>query len=364
MRTRNLVSHARRGFTLVELLVVIAIIGVLVALLLPAVQAARESARRMSCQNKLKQIGLACQTHHDVQKHFPTSVGQWAEERDITGKWIGPDGGSRDRNNGGPGWSGHGWITQILPQVEEQALYDGMKEGFTGNFNARGSGRGMGKRVIRPLVEQQLAVFSCPSDPSAVVSQEQFHWVSGGTSGIPIATTSYKGCIGDSIIPEGEGGAQAPGERNGPFGQADSLDLPDYTRVGSPNCHNTADCNGVIWRNTYFRPVALRHVIDGASKTIVAGECVVSQDFHSAAYFADGDWATAGIPLNYFEFDANPDDIKQEWYKFRGFKSLHPGGAQFVYGDGSVHFLQEDISTAAYRSLATRNGEEVFGENL
>src|SRR5258705_994589 len=108
----------RAAFTLVELLVVIAIIGILVALLLPAVQAAREAARRMSCSNNIKNIGLACISYHDAKKHLPTSVGQWAEEVDRNHVWIGPSGGSLSVANGGPGWSGKGWIVEILPYIE------------------------------------------------------------------------------------------------------------------------------------------------------------------------------------------------------------------------------------------------------
>ena len=111
-----------RGFTLVELLVVIAIIGILVALLLPAIQAAREAARRTSCSNNLKNLGLAVLTHHDAMKHFPVSNGAaYAGES--------PPGVTQ---------SAAGWILNTLPQLEEQSLYDQFKAGgaFEGQFEA------------------------------------------------------------------------------------------------------------------------------------------------------------------------------------------------------------------------------------
>ncbi|QDU90231.1 hypothetical protein Pla175_36330 [Pirellulimonas nuda] len=342
----------KSGFTLVELLVVIAIIGILVALLLPAVQAAREAARRISCSNAMKNVGLAALNYEVSAKHLPISIHQWSEERDINGKYFGK---SRDVATGGDGYCGKGWIVDILPQLEEQALYDGMKPGFVGDFTKSLAGRGMGLRAIREnYIGQQLKVLTCPSDPSATTSTQQFYW-----QGIEVATSSYKGCIGDSIIPEGENAAQDPGSTSSPFGNGDGHVTPAPPAIGSPNAHNTVDCNGVLFRNSYYRPVRLSKITDGTSKTFLAGESVISQDFHSAAYFSDGDWATCGIPLNYFALDASEDDLKREWYKGRGFKSLHPGGAQFVMVDGSVHFVNEDIDTLNFRGLATRAGDEV-----
>jgi prepilin-type processing-associated H-X9-DG protein len=281
---------------------------------------------------------------------------QWNEERDRncifyqTGTKSAPSTGSLDPPNG-MGYQGKGWIVDILPYIEEQARYDGIESGLKssapGGFTARpNSGRGLGAMPIRPFITEQLPILSCPSDESARPSAEMWYW-----DGILVSTTSYKGCIGDSVInSKGCETSSPPGDT--PF--------PDF---GSHlDCHNTADCNGLIWRNTYYRPVEFRKVEDGTSKTFMIGEGVVSQDFHSAAYFSDGDWATCGIPLNFFVIPQPEVSNRQQWWQHgRGFKSMHPGGAQFAMADGSVHFVTENIDHNMYRGLSTRNGAEAAG---
>jgi prepilin-type N-terminal cleavage/methylation domain-containing protein len=339
---------ARSAFTLVELLVVIAIIGILVALLLPAIQAAREAARRSSCVNNLKNIGLACVNFHDTNKHLPVSISQWPEDKNRKGVWIGPTKGKMHPDNKGPGYNGKGWTVDILPPMEEAAMYDVIMEGLKNSTGEKSfsissptAGNGMGHGSIRHIVRQQLAWLSCPSDPSAQPSGSQWGWSFGGR--VITGTTSYKGCLGDSVITSGTG---------------DDSPFPDFG--SKPDCHNTVECNGLFWRGTYFNPIPLRRVTDGTSKTFMVGEGVVEQDYHSAAYYADGTWASCGIPLNFFIVPATEESIKAppQWMQARGFKSLHPGGAQFVMGDGSVHFVNESIDHDIYRGLSTRDGGE------
>ncbi len=349
-------SSNRGAFTLVELLVVIAIIGILVALLLPAVQAAREAARRIGCSNNLHNIGLACLGFNDQNNHLPTSINQWGEdfvwEETRSGwekVWIGPDGGAAAQRNGGPGQNGKGWIVDILPQMEEQAMYDQITANYLGDYSCQPrGGDGMGAMEIRDLVKTQLPWLSCPSDSSAVPSDQQWWW--GTRYPVFTATTSYKGVAGDTVV------CKLTSET---ASQPYCTDTPWPDLGSQPDCQNTAGCNGLLWRNTYVRPVTLRKITDGMSKTFMVGEGVVSQDFHSAAFFADGSWASCGIPLNFFLIGVPEEEVKTEhWNEVRGFKSLHPGGAQFVMADGSVHFVNESIDHDMYRGLATRDGGE------
>ena len=274
------------------------------------------------------------------------------EEQDITGKKLSPTGGSRDATKGGPGYNGKGWIVDILPPMEEAALNDAIMKALDDpsatikdfRITTPTVGGGMGHPSIRTKLEQQLPWLSCPSDPSAVPSTRQWYWTFANN--VITATTSYKGSIGDSLLSTNS----VPGSKSSAFG-------PD---IGSPDCHNTVSCNGLFFRNSHFRPVKLSKVTDGMSKTFMVGEGVVEQDYHSAAFFADGDWATCGIPFNYFIIPPDETVIKssEEWHKARGFKSLHPGGAQFVMGDGSVQFINESINHDVYRGLSTRDGGE------
>ncbi|MAT69096.1 MAG: hypothetical protein CMJ58_06175 [Planctomycetaceae bacterium] len=343
-------SNQCRGFTLVELLVVIAIIGVLVALLLPAVQAAREAARRMSCANNVKNLALAVQNFHDATKHLPYGIdyGRYGPENEITAP--------NNRMNVTPSkWAkndnltGKGWIVDVLPQLEQQPLYDGMKPGFqyepnqSKNFSAGGrGGSGMGNITIRQFIAQQIPVLSCPSDPSGGVREDQWHW-----GNVATATTNYKGVIGDPKIGMTFGA-------NGEWSKSGD----DYWG-SEPDCFESINCPGLFWRFSYYNPINFKEISDGLSNTFLIGEAVVEQDFHSAAYFSDGDWASCNQQLNYFVL-AEPDQIKNDfWFDVRGFRSRHPGGAHFAMADASVQFVGEDIDHLIYRGLSTKAGGEI-----
>jgi prepilin-type N-terminal cleavage/methylation domain-containing protein len=348
---------ARDGFTLVELLVVIAIIGILVALLLPAIQAAREAARRSQCANNLKNIALACINYHDTYRRIPYSISAWPDDERYWDEKQNPPilivTNAADRKmlpaNGGPGYNGKGWTVDILPAMEETDIYDAIMQALedstgTKQFVILGptSGNGMGHASIRQTVRNQLPWFSCPSDASGgKESSQQFFWDIPAGRGQWHATMNYKGVIGDTVV--GSGVNNDPG----PFGGEP---------VGSrPDCHNTVDCNGMIWRSNFSYPLQLKEVTDGVSKTLMIGEGVVEQDYESAAYFGMSNWATCGIPLNHWIENYRYENRGEFWAQSRGFKSKHPNGVQFAAADGSVHFINESVDHSEFRSRCTRD---------
>ncbi len=325
------------AFTLVELLVVIAIIGILVALLLPAVQSAREAARRMQCANNLKQLGLGILNHDSARGHLPISYG--------TG-WD---------NTGGMEQSGAGWILSTLPYLEQQPLHDrfeaaGAFEGNVPKTDICGQGarsnQGIGSVSVCDLTGIQLPSLHCPSDDVAADELLPHNW------GRKAATTSYKGVLGDTWLGEGNSLFHNNGTLY-PSGTYVKID-PRYSKSNPRDCHHDTRCRGMLFRQTHQNPVELRTVLDGTSKTALVGEDIVSLNGHSVAYYADGDWNSCNIPLN---FIANS---RSSWPSARGFKSRHAGGVQFVYVDGSVHFIVDTTDHGIFRASCTRNGEETL----
>lgn len=299
---------ARRGFSLVELLVVIGMIAIVLALLFPALQAAREASRRTRCQSNLKQIGIALHGYHGVFGVLPVNVGPWPSPASppVT-------------------LNGKGWIVGVLPQLEKLSLYDQLVPGFDGAFV---DGAGMRRSECAAAMRTSLAVLHCPSDNSGHrVSMEQYHW-----EGIEVALTSYKGVLGDSRL------SGAVSMHHGSM----------------PDCHASGGCNGLFFRTTYREPTYLAQVVDGTSHTLMVGEDVPSHNVHSAAYFANSDWASCHARPNFFPNPPRPRD----WWDVVSFRSRHPGGLQFCWADGVVSFMNQDIDHRLYRALSTKSGGE------
>lgn len=352
---RRLRSAVRRcGFTLVELLVVIAIIGILVALLLPAIQAAREAARRAACSNNLKNLGLAALTHHDVMKHFPVSNG-------------GPYAGEAPT---GVHQTGAGWILNMLPQLEEQPLYDRFKaygafEGFLhqGRDNVGVANNGLysvkNGNSVPLLMQTQLEILRCPSDPAVDrVRDNQSEWdIIHGGGAVPVAVTSYKGVLDDTFLGQTFGGTVSNDASVYPSGTY-SEPPPSYDSGATRDCHNNLRCRGIFFRQSFQRPVKIASVTDGTSHTLMIGESLPDYDKHSAAFYANGDWCSCNLPLNNL-LNVDPATLNLEfWWDQQSFRSMHPGGAQFALADGSVRFVSDGIDNQTYRVACTRNGEE------
>ncbi|MBN2293801.1 MAG: DUF1559 domain-containing protein [Pirellulales bacterium] len=302
-------NHLRSGFTLVELLVVIAIIGILIALLLPAVQAAREAARRISCNNNLKQVALAIHTYHDGHNRLPMVTPY------------------SDVDTRGPGGV---WAALILPQLGHQPTYDM----FDFNYS-------MGNSVNAEAVKTVISSYICPSAQRA--SRPVFD---------DRAEASF------SINPHVALGMWYPLSM-GPT-QPDTchycpVSPPSYCcqgyNYGTANPPNNS--TGMFGRHPDgFR---LSDVTDGLSHTFMAGEHLPRQCVYISAYAPNFSIAGTQIPLNTFEICLKPPGCHA---RACGFKSDHPGGAQFAMGDGSVHFIKESIDYRLYNGLGTRNGGE------
>lgn len=355
----------RRAFTLVELLVVIAIIGILVALLLPAIQAAREAARRASCSNNLKNLALGVLTYEQGHKIFPTSEGwDWSDSQDEENVQA-----AIHPKTPGKYLSGKGWILTVLPEIEEATLYDQFRQGgafdYKGPFRSALCGNpkaGFGlvsiKNGIRvpELMKTQLSILQCPSDQSVrQLNENHYQWVN-----CPLARTSYMGVLGDTWLDEepllANDGSQFP---------SGSLDKPDPVTPNNRDCHRGTRCTGIFFRNTWFKPIKMANVTDGASKTFMIGEDVPAYNRHSAAFYSNGDWCSCNIPLNYL-MNALEDEVQkmQDWGPQQGFRSRHPGGAHFAGCDGSVRMVTDTIDNGLFRASCTRNGGEALSGSL
>lgn len=340
-----------RGFTLIELLVVIAIIAILIALLLPAVQQAREAARRSQCKNNMKQIGLAMHNYHDAYNTFPPGYITKTPCSSAT-VWSGC-------NQGELGV--YGWGASVLPYIDQAPLYNIL------NMGSVTLDQNLANATVRQALQSPIPVFLCPSDPgpnlndyTSASNNYNFN-VTDGTNAYQIARSDYVMMANawDSTTP------------------------PVYATQYGP-------AHGVGYANSSVR---FRDITDGSSNTILVGERAYvykgankigganvigfsgSNNTQSSSYARKGN-GMAVIGLTYNGINA----VAGAEHDVRGFSSNHVGGAHFVFCDGSVHFLSENIdykkgtlsgsTTAAQLSLinstlqrlALRDDGQVVGE--
>jgi len=312
---------ARRGFTLVELLVVIAIIGILIALLLPAVQAAREAARRAQCTNNLKQLGLALHNFHDTYKEFPTASHQplLREPGYVGNPWDGWTNG-RDR------WS---YLTVLLPFLEQQPLYDEFLSNHVGQ--------------TRPwhntsFANARIATILCPSDPGS----------KGGTNRGP---TSYHANRGDYWLDWDWG------ECRGVFGRGGRTVINmALVKDGTSNTIAIAECKIGVQGSKRVTEGFARDV-SGANNGAPPSLCLACIDSSNPQYYScnveTGDWqigwrwADSRTPYTTFHTMLPPNSAscgrRAESWALVTASSYHPGGVNVLLCDGSVRFISETI---------------------
>ena len=328
----------RPAFTLVELLVVIAIIGILVGLLLPAVQAAREAARRMQCSNNLKQLGLAFHNYESSTKSFPINYAK---------RGIAPYG------NDGPGIanSGKSWMQMILPYIEQTNLYNNIDFTVTIGLQPRTSPATTPVGKNRLVAKTIVPSFLCPSDDSngggILASRSDLNETAAPAD--EWAVTSYKACAGSNwawgVYAWNNTGVTAVGGKNA--GQNDGLNYG----------------NGVISSNqvNVNATTKMRDLSDGTSNTYIIGEAMPGWSQWNWWYNPNAVTATCAIPLNrVLKVTKNIGN----WPDNYSVASRHTGGGQFALGDGSVRFVSDSIDTLTYRAFATvSSGEVVSSDN-
>jgi prepilin-type N-terminal cleavage/methylation domain-containing protein/prepilin-type processing-associated H-X9-DG protein len=328
----------RPAFTLVELLVVIAIIGILVALLLPAIQAAREAARRTQCTNNIKQLALALHGYHGDHRQFPPNSAWYVgvdtqvcagnvevfttTKKDLRGSML----------------------LKLMPYLEESAIYD--RVDFNSEYGV--IAQFQEDPILRGTV---LSVLRCPSDDYDRLSSEPADLP-------PHATTNYGPSIGAQLT----------------FSLNNSCPRPEGNEFDNGNeialCTDVSQKTSGIFSRVFWA-ASIRQILDGTSNTIAMGEVLPSCNFELIRF---GWWDSqtwyvgTAPPINFDSCTATdpPFPHAQTCYTFfnyntsAGFKSKHPGGANFAMADGSVRFISENIDYHNYQRLGDRqDGEPV-----
>lgn len=335
-------NRSRSGFTLVELLVVIAIIGILVGLLLPAVQAAREAARRMQCSNNLKQLALAAHNYHDAYNTFPWN----SDSGDQAGH---PNNAAM--NHPQNRWMQFSWLTSVLPFIEQNNLYDQI------NFNTAES---MGHPTNVPFATTVVSTFLCPSNQQESMRQNQISGYrhSGGMTG---AGTDYVGNLGHiwsgwkdcGAVPEFQGPANAPNI----FVRGSN---PGTPWVNGEMLNEQVNVNGMF---KYFGSTRIAQASDGTSNTILVFEEMHWRGGNSGQFdMSPNDTSSWMSPIAAVNTVRNPINNKNPaWLqgagdrRCAGWSSEHSGGAQAARADGSVGFYSQTIDNVTRYALGVRN---------
>ena len=322
-------TRCRRGFTLIELLVVIAIIAVLIALLLPAVQQAREAARRSQCQNNLKQLGIALHNYHGTHAQFPINSGLG-----VAGQMA---------YNGGPHRKGTAFV-QLLPFIEQMAFFEQLDFAAGSVVDQITASDQLRTMVIPGLI--------CPSDDTPGV------WPSTDR-----AVKSYAVNVGAQAATSNGGSCTTyPGNTFGTGADAHS---------GYPNPMNISG----VFAGRAAWAARIRDIKDGTSNTFAMGEIRPKCSDHAATlgwYNSHAGIYSTATPLNFptcvgespgHDGSSGLDcNAWNNWATSGGYKSSHTGGVQFLLCDGSVRFISENLDYRTLQRLGDRRDGEVVGE--
>lgn len=306
-----------KGFTLVELLVVIAIIGILIGMLLPAVQSVRAAARRSLCMNNTRQLVLAMHNYESAHMAFPNGeLAIWGQHTT--------------------------WISKSLPFLEQ---------GNVANLLPRG----LFTAAQVPVMQIGLPMLVCPSEdlltdgqliPGGNISRSGWWWNNSLTS------TNYKGCLGgnwvESAVPFDRPGV---GRHNG---------VTKFLEQGDGMFPRNWIFPGADRGRTTFVDTSFGQLTDGSSNTIAIGEAVSSWCDDCSAVYTNGTLATTAIPLNLYTSEiTGRETLAGDWRRSYGFSSNHQGGAVFGLADGSGHFVSDSINIDIFSAMGTISGGEV-----
>ena len=331
----------QRGFTLIELLVVIAIIAILIALLLPAVQQAREAARRTQCKNNLKQLGLAIHNYHDVYKAFPMGfINDYGRGRNVQGQDYNHKIGGATENRHRAQWS---WTAYILPYIDQATTFNAL--GVSDTFAADA----FTSAAVQDVARLPLTAFRCPTDTGPDINTNgEYRPEDTADNRHDIAMSNYVG-----VADNNEGN-------------------------GMQLTHDARNTNGLFFNDSKIR---IRDITDGTSNVLAIGErawethnercnrkqiagggtLYISAASNMLTHQNRGGSAALGLIGRGLNFDST-QACNNLWDIKSMFHSLHTGGAQFVLGDGAVRFISENIDLGLLRNLAHRDDGNVVGE--